>query len=427
MKGLSIFLALTLFAGSIAGCTGDSTPPSDKDVSDDTTNEIVQPEQESPESETDSENPEGEEKQMLKYLNNTYYKLTHDKSLNIAFAGGSVTDGYGSSDQSTKSWAYLTTQWFKAKFPDAKVNGTKVSIGGTGSYLADFRFEREIKTKNPDLFFIEFAVNDKYNGVSYDSVVRTSETLVQKAYAANPNMDIVYILTFDSGTGTADYDQLKAHRDVAEKYGLMCIKLSDHVYSMLEETGEEFSEYYKDGVHPNDKGYEYYASVITEYIGNDIIAGEGKEIGEVLLKAAVLPEENLSKEPLLLDANMVYANELKLIDATGWDFQQTGFSWLGMRYNGRIFADSVGEKFTYEFDGTDFGICYGIGPDMGTITCTVDGGEPVVINAYRGNKNPKEGIVAWNLEKGKHTVTVEVTAANENGKAEFEIGALLIN
>ncbi len=424
MKNMTALLSLMLAAASLVACHSTTSPAPIPEENGQEKVEIEVTEVEDDQKQNETE--EGKQ-EMFKYLGNTYYKLTNDKSLNIAFAGGSVTDGYGSSDQSTKSWAYLTTQWFKEKFPLAKVTGQKVSIGGTGSYLADFRFEREIKTKNPDLFFIEFAVNDKYNGVSYDSVVRTSETLVQKAYAANPNMDIIYVLTFDSGTGTANYEQLQAHMDVAAKYGLMCIKLSDHVFSMLLETGEEYSVYFKDGVHPNDKGYEYYASVITDYIGKDIIAADGQAVEEVSLKSAVLPEENLSKEPLLLNAHMIYSDEMKLDGAEGWEHQKANFSWLGMRYNGRIFASTIGSKFTYEFEGTDFGICYGIGPTMGTITCTVDGGEPIEINAYRGNLNPKEASVAWNLPEGKHTVTVELTGANEKGTSDFEIGALLIN
>ncbi|MBQ4137612.1 MAG: hypothetical protein IJD67_05815, partial [Clostridia bacterium] len=45
----------------------------------------------------------------LEYLQNTYYRLTNDKKLNIVSVGGSVTDGYGATDQNTKSWRYLTT------------------------------------------------------------------------------------------------------------------------------------------------------------------------------------------------------------------------------------------------------------------------------------------------------------------------------
>ena len=98
-----------------------------------------------------------------------------------------------------------------------------------------------------------------------------------------------------------------------------------------------------------------------------------------------------------------------------------------MRYNGRIFSKLKGSKLTVKFSGTDFGICYGIGPNMGIVTCTVDGGEPVVIDAYRANINPKDAVIAWDIEDGDHTAVIEITGANEqSGGCEFEIGALLI-
>ncbi len=363
----------------------------------------------------------------LEYLQNTYYRLTNDKELNIVYVGGSVTDGYGSSNQNTKSWRHLTTQWFKKNFPDANITDTKASIGGTGSYLASFRFEREIKPHNPDLLFIEFAINDYYGSTPYDKVVRASETLVRKAYEANPHMDIIYVLTFDVDVATSDYESLRAHRDVANKYGLMSIKLSDYFYPMLSKTRDNFYDYFADGVHPNDNGYAYYASVICDCISQNIILDNGTDPSGITLKEASVPEETLSKEPLLLDARMIYSNEIDLSKSNGWSYQNENFSWLRTRYNGRLFANTVGSSLEFEVEGTDIGLCYGCGPAMGTVTCTVDNGKPVVINAQRSNTNPCDATLAWNLEYGKHTVKIELTGTTPEGNSKFEIGAILVS
>jgi lysophospholipase L1-like esterase len=363
----------------------------------------------------------------LEYLQNTYYRLTNDKKLNIVYVGGSVTDGYGASDQNTKSWRHLTTEWFREKFPEARIAETKASIGGTGSYFADFRYEREIKPHNPDLLFIEFAINDHYGNISYDNVVNTSETLVRKAYEDNPYIDIIYVLVFDEQVADSDYLQLTAHRDVADKYGLMSIKMSDYFYQMLKKTKGNYQDYFSDGVHPNDNGYAYFASVITDRIGRDILLEDGMNTQGITLKKAVIPEKSLSKKPLLLDARMIYSDEIEMKNANGWEHQKTNFSWLGTRYNGRLFASSVGSSFEFDFEGTDLGICYGIGPNRGIITCTVDGENPVVINACTPNTNPCENSIASGLEKGKHTVKIELTGASPDGAGNFEIGAFLVN
>ncbi len=412
LKSLSVYLLTAALILTAAGCVKSNVSDFGEETADGTEttgNEII--------------NNSEVQTEMDNRLCNTYAKLTEDKALNIVYIGGSVTDGYGASDQNTKSWLAKTNDWFRERFPDAKINGTRCSIGGTGSYLAAFRYEKEVAPKNPDLLFIEYAVNDKYNGQGYDEVLRTSETIVRKAYEHNPNIDIVYILTFDKGDGTSDYDALRAHRDVAEHYGLINIKLSDYVYDMLERTGDDFSKYYMDGVHPNDEGYSYYASVITGVLGEELVTNAPVN---AKVTAKVLPEK--LSPTLIEDADLVFADKINLSDSVGFEYQsKTNFSWLGMRFNGRIFAKSAGSRITLEFDGTDFGICYGIGPNMGIVSCSVDGGEPVVIDAYRDYKNPKDAVLAWDLEKGKHTVTIEVTGKNEkSGGEEFEIGALLV-
>ena len=373
----------------------------------------------------DGEKEMAQEKQLG--LGNTYYKLTTDKELSIAYVGGSVTDGYGASNQGEKSWAAHLGRWLREEYPDAEIKNTKLSIGGTGSYFAAFRYEREVAPKNPDLLFIEYAVNDKYNGVTYDQVVRSSESIVRLALEKNPAIDIIYVLTFDNGTRDADFDQLRAHRDVAQYYNFPYIKLADHVFPMLEETGDDFSKYFKDGVHPNDEGYLYYAQRIWGLLHAEL--AEAAETENLEYKNRVLPEKTLSATPLLKNARMIYANEIDLSNAEGWEYQpNNAYSWLGSRYNGRVFAKELGAKFTFEFEGTDLGIASGIGPNMGIVTITVDDREPVVCDEYRGNTNPKDRYIVENLPEGKHTVTVEVTGKNEkSGGYEYEIGAFLVS
>ncbi len=372
--------------------------------------------------------PEEGEEQMTEIkteaLSNTYYKLTNDKQLTIAYIGGSVTDGYGASDQTKHAWAAHLGNWIKEEYPEVELTNKKLSIGGTGSYFASYRYEREIAPVNPDLLFIEYAINDKYNGVTYDQVVKSSESIVRLANKHNPNIDIVYVLTFDSGTKDTDYEQLRAHRDVANHYGYPHIKMADHVYKMLEETGDEFSKYFKDGVHPNDEGYDFYGKVVIDLVKSELEKAKAANTGYTEHK---LPEKTLAPY-VTINANMVYADEIDLSDSFGWEYQSDkGFSWLGKRYNGRIFANYIDAEFSFEFEGTELGLATGIGPNMGIISVTVDDREPVVIDEYRTSTNPKDRVIAEGLPEGKHKVTIKVTGMNEKSSgAEFEIGALLI-
>ncbi len=419
-----VILVLLFILPTFGGCAGVNDPADGTGTSDNSSNASSNGTTSAPDSGTTKEPIEDD--QMFTYLNNTYYKLTKDKSLNIVYMGGSVTSGYGASDQNTKSWRAYTTKWIKECFPDATVNGINAAIGGTGSYLADFRFDTDVAAKDPDLLFIEFAINDRYNAQTQENVVRTSETLVQKAYAANPNIDIVYVLTFDQSVRQYDYEQLKGHRDVAKKYGLPFIKLGKSFYSMLQKTGDDFSKYFMDSVHPNDVGYEYYFGLIKEFLGSELIKDTAVETE---LKAKTLPEKNVSKLPLMTDARLIVSNKIDLSSSDGWKHQAANFSYMGMRYSGRVFSNTVGSKLTFTFEGTDVGLLYGIGPSMGKVSCTVDGGDPVVIDAYSASLNPKEKPLTWSLAPGKHTVVIELLGEKNSSSQghDFEIGAILVN
>ena len=93
-------------------------------------------------------------------LENTVYRLKHDKKLSIGFIGGSITEGCGASSPKT-SWVGRTYDWFTRTYPEAEFRFENAAIGGTGSMLGVYRLEHELLDKSdPDLVFVEFAVND---------------------------------------------------------------------------------------------------------------------------------------------------------------------------------------------------------------------------------------------------------------------------
>ena len=127
-------------------------------------------------------------------LMNTLYRLKYDKELSIAYIGGSVTDGYGASNSAEYSWAQLVGKKMCEKYPDAKIKNLRLSIGGTVSYFASFRYRHDIAPARPDLLFIEYPINDLYNGSDYRQVLRNTESVVRTAYKINPYIDIVFVL-----------------------------------------------------------------------------------------------------------------------------------------------------------------------------------------------------------------------------------------
>ena len=91
------------------------------------------------------------------YLVNTNKKLTEDKELSVLFFGGSLTSGYGASDEEKYSWRGRTCDWFKSNYQDVEFKFINKAIGESGTYLGTFRLQLDVIEEKPDLIFMEYA------------------------------------------------------------------------------------------------------------------------------------------------------------------------------------------------------------------------------------------------------------------------------
>src|SRR5258708_6271371 len=83
---------------------------------------------------------------------NFFSKLAAGKEVHIAYFGGSITAQEG--------WRPKTLAYFQKQYPGAKISQINAAIGGTGSDLGVFRLKQDVLDHQPDLVFVEFAVND---------------------------------------------------------------------------------------------------------------------------------------------------------------------------------------------------------------------------------------------------------------------------
>lgn len=352
-------------------------------------------------------------------LNNAAYLIQTKKELNIAYIGGSVTAGYGSTDWKEKSWPTLVSRWVEKKF-GVKVRFVNAGIGGTSSYLANFRFDTEVAPVDPDLLFIEFAVNDFYEATDYRATRRQSESLLSKAYLLNPDMDIVYVFTYDLHYENYDYPQLRAHRDSADRNGLLSIQLSHFIYNRCRKTGENPHDFYIDWVHPNDRGYQIYAEIIEE-----ILEAEIKKCG---LVTGMVPHSLATvSDDLLTNAHLVTGESA--YDLCGWTYEEKPLCTSpGMKDHGRLIAEKPGSTLKFDFTGSDFGLFYGASTNCGKLKIVVDDREQKIVDTYLWHTNCKECPVFTKLNSGKHTVSITLLEdRNQNSTGTVaEIGAFLV-
>ncbi len=333
------------------------------------------------------------------YFNNTYYKLTVKKKLNIAYFGGSVTAGFGSTDASKYSWRAITTNWIKTKFKDASVNETNAAIGGTGTKYGIYRVVSDLKLSNnaqkPDLVFIEFAINDVYDNIDIQTAKSNMEYIIRTIYDYVPDADIFMIFTTDQAQMNKEFSMLQAHKSVAESYRIPYLAVGARLWKdMMNEcngsypTSTVYGRYFVDTVHPSNNGYAKYASYVTEYL-DEAFCKRTAPNGCVNSYKPSSPINTLPVSP--------YAANLK---------GKGTVSGINVDSNGFITSSTAGADFTFTFSGTDLKMWYWANPIGGSLSVSIDGGADKTYELYAQDANHKIHTLATGLENKSHTVRI---------------------
>ena len=104
-------------------------------------------------------------------------KAQKGEAVSIVYLGGSITEGAAAQPRTTKCYAYLSAQLFAEKFmaDPGKLQYHNAGISGTPSLLGITRCQQDVLAHQPDIVFVEFAVNDStdpFGRMAYESLVR---------------------------------------------------------------------------------------------------------------------------------------------------------------------------------------------------------------------------------------------------------------
>ncbi|MBP1542971.1 MAG: hypothetical protein J6A16_02645, partial [Oscillospiraceae bacterium] len=155
---------------------------------------------------------------------NVLDRASKGEEITAAYIGGSITEGYHDNLtlKEDEKWAKMSTTYIQEQFPGATVNYVNAGISGTPSVLGNVRLERDVLAYDPDIVFVEFAVNDGGEAIyknAYESLVRT---LLQD------ERDIAVVLLF---TIVENGHTCQPHMtQIGEKYDLPMISLPDSIW-----------------------------------------------------------------------------------------------------------------------------------------------------------------------------------------------------
>jgi hypothetical protein len=177
---------------------------------------------------------EASEKQIFDFraragLPNICEKINQKDTVRVAYLGGSITAQAG--------WRVQSFTYLKEQFPNTPFVEINATMGGTGSLLGVLRMDKDVLRYNPDLVFVEFAVND--SETASQVVLRSMEGIVRKLWKQNPFCDICFVYTVTesilekTGLEQVHHTVIEMER-IADYYGIPSVYLPRRVIDLLQ-------------------------------------------------------------------------------------------------------------------------------------------------------------------------------------------------
>ena len=327
---------------------------------------------------------------------NVFKRAADGEAIKAAYIGGSITEGY--SDNITlkteEKWVDMSTKWLNEQFPDSDITYVNAGLSGTPSVLGNVRLQRDVLQYDPDIVFVEFAVNDGGETIyknAYESLVRTLLT---------QDKDIAVVLLF---TIVANGHTCQPHMSqIGENYGLPMISLPDSVWVEMQEGRMAWSDYSADQSHPNVEGSIMIRDFVVNYF-EKVMADYENNTGAV--------DKNLPDPVFSGDyADMKFVDNTTLqVEATGFTPSDNGHHWFKDGWQFR--ADTGASlKFTVNCKKLAMVIKVNNAKTFGEAEIYVDGELTGKVNSNRsdGWNNPVSEYLIDNDECAEHVVEVVI-------------------
>jgi lysophospholipase L1-like esterase len=302
-------------------------------------------------------------------------KLDAKQDVTIAYLGGSITAANG--------WRVKTSDWFRKIYPESKITEIHAAIGGTGSDLGVYRLKHDVLQYQPDLLFIEFAVND--GGAPPEQIWRCMEGIVRQTWQENPDTDIIFIYTFVVGFAN-ELESGKCSRSasameqVAAFYGIPSInvavpivelkKADKLIYQSDNKEEDGLIVFSQDGVHPHDAGHEIYTKLIVEAIEQfSAEQPENRKIANNKTKLAkTFIADNCEAAKMIPIEKSMLIGEWRELPPDD-NLQKTFQKQMGQLWE----SGTPGSRISFKFCGSEVKLYDLLGPDGGQVIMTVDG------------------------------------------------------
>ena len=308
-------------------------------------------------------------------LPNFFAKAKAGGDVRVAYLGGSITAAPG--------WRVFSLDRLKKQFPTATFSEISAAIGGTGSDLGVFRVGHDVIAHQPDLVFVEFAVND--GGTPPEQILATMEGIVRQILRANAATDICFVYTLSEpmlsdlakGVFPRSASTMEA---VADHYAIPSVhygvevnrRIADGTLTFKGEKPEKLDAaaapmlFSSDGVHPHvETGQRLYA---------DVLARSLAEIQAAATTAAphAMPEplraDNWEKAKLIPIEQSMLRGDWKRVTPADDERAKSFAARMPVLWK----AEKPDAELVVAYNGTRLAVYDLLGPGGGTVSVRID-------------------------------------------------------
>lgn len=195
-------------------------------------------------------------------------KWPHNRTIHLVFHGHSVPSGYFNTPNVRTMQAYpqQVLQAVKEIYPYAVVNSITTAIGGENAEQGAKRFKQDVLCHNPDVLFIDYALNDRGIGLersrqAWEEMIKEAQRQGIKVILMTPTPDLTENM-LDDNSPLEQYS--KQIRDLSVKYGTGLVD-SYAAFKQKKKDGEELNAFMSQSNHPNAKGHAVVKELILDY------------------------------------------------------------------------------------------------------------------------------------------------------------------
>lgn len=349
-------------------------------------------------------------------------KAENGNDIVVAFIGGSITQGCNATLHED-CYAYRTYCWFKEKFKNIDIKYINAGVGATGSIIGVHRVQKQVLDLDPDIVFIDFAVNDKdtvHHKIAYESLVRKL-ILSEKS----PAIIEVFMSNFD-GKNVQDQQV-----EIGNNYNVPMVSFRDAVFTKINKGNLKWEDVATDEVHPNNYGHYIISQLLIRLleevyekvnrIGNagriDNINKINKEINPAIFGDKFMNGEILNNK------------KIKAIYSEGFIEAKKGFQVF---YNSWTFNSKTDKdgKIVFNIEGKNIFLLYkkSIKKEAGKLKIKIDNKDEKLVDTYFndgwGDYTEAEILVE---EERKNNHIIEIEVINENKNSEITLLGFLVS